>query len=389
MNLTSISWTDYSSNPLKYRDPDGNIVHACVHKSGGCSKCYAEALAGRWGRKGLPFTAENMKRLTPFMDEKEIRAILTCKAASGKRCFPFDMTDLAGEWISDALIDQAFAFMALRPDIEFQILTKRIERLLEYVRKPGVASDVADVAKAQFAANFKPSHPLPTEIKVYPMGPMVDGQPEFGCRWFIQWPLPNVLIGTSIEDQANLDLRYPAIAQIKQLKWRTFLSLEPLLGPVDMGFGRWIRVTQMVRSDLPFRDVEPVQPGIYRADSNKHGALSVNGLGIKPGEFERMPDADWAIIGGESGHHAREFDIEWAISAIHQCRQYGIVPFLKQLGSNPVTVHRGMLGETLFPQNIKFAPTGAGKSHVLLKSSHGTDMAEWPESLRHQEWPSK
>lgn len=342
MNPTPIGWTDYSSNSLKYRDPDGNIVHACVHKSGGCSKCYAEALAGRWGRKGLPFTAENMKRLTPFMDEKEIRAILTCKAASGKRCFPFDMTDLAGEWIPDALIDQAFAFMALRPDIEFQILTKRIERLLEYVGRPGVAGDVSDMAQAQFTVTFKPSHPIPAGIKVYPMGPIVDGQPEFGHRWFTPWPLPNVLIGTSVEDQANLDQRYPSIAQIKQLGWRTFLSLEPLLGPLDLGFGR-------------------------------------------------MPDVDWVIIGGESGHNARPFDIAWARSAIQQCRDGGVVPFMKQVGSNPQdSVSNAESWPEWRTRCHQITDEGDQSRMVIrLKSSHGTDMAEWPESLRHQEWPSK
>lgn len=348
MNPTPISWTDYSSNPLKYRDPDGNVVHACVHKSGGCSKCYAEALAGRWGRKGLPFTAENMKRLTPFMDEKEIRAILTCKAASGKRCFPFDMTDLAGEWVPAALIDQAFAFMALRPDIEFQILTKRIERLLEYVRSPGVASDVANVAKAQFAAAFKPSHPLPTGIRVYPMGPIVDGQPEFGHRWFTPWPLPNVLIGVSVEDQSTANERIPVLLQVPAAK--RFVSYEPALGPVD--FSRFFGPQRFFPAQGPEHPHGQVELGLDR-----------NG---------------WIIIGGESGHNARPFDIAWARSTVKQCKDANVRCFVKQMGSNPYEQAVGTGALRL--QDDRY--------YWNLKSSHGTDMAEWPESLRVQEFPA-
>ncbi len=48
---TAISWTDYSSNPVKYIDNEtGKTVWACVKKSAGCANCYAEALALRWGK---------------------------------------------------------------------------------------------------------------------------------------------------------------------------------------------------------------------------------------------------------------------------------------------------------------------------------------------------
>ena len=68
---------------------------------------------------------------------------------------------------------------------------------------------------------------------------------------------------------------------------------------------------------------------------------------------------DWLICGGESGPNARPMNIEWFRSALRQCRQYGIAPFVKQMGSR------------------------AG-----LKDSKGSDPSEWPEDLRVQEWPS-
>ena len=69
MNITGIEWTNFSANPLKYRDAEGNVVWACIHASTGCLHCYSEQLAKRYG-KGGPFNVATMKGLTPFLDEK-------------------------------------------------------------------------------------------------------------------------------------------------------------------------------------------------------------------------------------------------------------------------------------------------------------------------------
>lgn len=131
MNKSSIEWTDFTSNPLQYQDADGNTVWGCIHASQGCFHCYSEQLAKRYGRGGK-FDVATMMGLTPFVSEKEIHSILTYKPASGKMCFLGDMTDIFGEWVPFELIDQIFAAMALRPDITFQVLTKRADRMLEY-----------------------------------------------------------------------------------------------------------------------------------------------------------------------------------------------------------------------------------------------------------------
>lgn len=133
MKRTSIEWTDFSANPLKYRDADGKVVWACVHASPGCENCYSEQLAHRYNRGGR-FNVPTMAKLTPFLDEKEMRAMLRCAEASGKRCFPFDMTDLFGEWVSDDLLNQVFSkVLEQRRDVTWQLLTKRSKRAKEYL----------------------------------------------------------------------------------------------------------------------------------------------------------------------------------------------------------------------------------------------------------------
>jgi protein gp37 len=44
MNKTSIEWTDYTSNPIRFITRDGRMGWACEKVSRGCSGCYAERL---------------------------------------------------------------------------------------------------------------------------------------------------------------------------------------------------------------------------------------------------------------------------------------------------------------------------------------------------------
>lgn len=74
MNVTPIEWTTFSANPLKYRDRDGKVVWGCVHASTGCTHCYSEVLAKRYGRGG-PFNVQTTNAVTPFLDENELHKI--------------------------------------------------------------------------------------------------------------------------------------------------------------------------------------------------------------------------------------------------------------------------------------------------------------------------
>jgi protein gp37 len=187
MNKTSIEWTDYSANPIKFRDASGNVVWGCVKTSPGCANCYSEKIAERW-RRGGPFTAATMRGLTPFLDEAELKAMRTYKPAEGKRCFIGDMTDVFGEWVPDALLDRLFSeVLERRPGVTWQVLTKRADRMQRYLSWRW-------------------------------------GEGRIPCR--------NIHVGVSVEDQARADDRIPLLLQTPAAV--RFLSCEPLLGPVRL-----------------------------------------------------------------------------------------------------------------------------------------------------------
>lgn len=212
MNKTGIEWTDYTSNPVKFRDGDCNVVWGCVHASPGCQHCYAETLAKRYGRGG-PFSVPTMNGLTPYLDDAELRRMLTYKPASGKRCFVGDMTDIFGEWVPDELLDRLFAVMALRTDVTWQVLTKRAARMQAYCKTLGRHHEVDRVSLAAEA--------------ILPTGP--------GFMWDLVdggWALPNVWLGVSVEDQERADERIPLLLQTPAAV--RFISAEPLLGGIDI-----------------------------------------------------------------------------------------------------------------------------------------------------------
>lgn len=130
--------------------------------------------------------------------------------------------------------------------------------------------------------------------------------------------LPNVWIGVSVENQHYADGRIPLLSATPAAV--RFLSCEPLL--------------------------ETLQIQRYLLDGYHK-------------QFK--PSVHWVIVGGESGPGARPFDPTWAIGIIRQCRNAGVAPFVKQLGSNPVGLD--------------------------LKDSKGGDIDEWPEELQVREFP--
>lgn len=193
MNVTGIEWTTFSANPLKYRDKaTGEIVWACVKHSPGCLHCYSETLALRYGNGG-PFTRAAMEKVEPFVDEKELRKILTAKTVggvqvSGSRCFIGDMTDIFGEWVPDEMLHKLFTTFESRADVTFQVLTKRADRMHAYLlwrwgegRIPsrhihlGVSVEnqdatwrIAELVKTPAAVRFLSCEPLLSDLHLGP-----------------------------------------------------------------------------------------------------------------------------------------------------------------------------------------------------------------------------
>lgn len=155
--------------------------------------------------------------------------------------------------------------------------------------------------------------------------------------WVMRGCPPNVWMGTTVEDQKRADERVPVLLRISAHVH--FLSCEPLLGQVNLR--DWLKL---------FRNDHLVDP---------------SGLA-----YQRVT---WVIVGGESGHGARPFSLEWARSVIEQCRINGVTCFVKQLGADPYEPYSD--GERL--------------SDVRLKDRKGGDWDEWPDyGLRVREFPA-
>lgn len=373
---TGIAWTEATWNPLA----------GCSRVSEGCRHCYAERMAWRLvnmapDRVSSPyFGLVSMGQESNFKEPRwsgEVRLVESAldrplRWRTPRRIFVNSMSDLFHEKAPDEWIDRIFAVMALAPQHHFQVLTKRPERMLAYLTAPLVDRKVWWAGRPMAQARGWDMYdrvPVPS-----PCG----GPGGIGIK---SWPLPNVWLGVSVEDQATADARIPLLLQTPAaVRW---VSYEPALGPVNLGLGRWVRLPRTVRSDIPFKDLWAV-PGVYMAESNPHGALSVRStggtlIGIKPDEFERLPSLDWIVVGGESGPGARPFDLAWARSAIAQCRAAGVPCFVKQLGSRPC----GRWGYVPYPAGAY----GIGDFHVL-RNRKGADPSEWPADLRVREYPS-
>ena len=251
-DTTHIEWTDATWNP----------VTGCTRVSPGCVNCYIDwappfRIEGRHftdrdGNRSHAIGATTGVRLHPDRLDWPLRK----RSWRGKRVFVCSLADLFHDDVPDEYIARVFAVMALTPEVTYQVLTKRPARMR------------ALLASGTFA----------------------------GMVWRdvddLSWPLPNVWLGVTVEDQERADQRIPILLDTPAaVRW---LSCEPLLGPVNLG-----------------RAVGTYYGGDPREDES----------GI-----------DWVVVGGESGPGARPMHPDWARSLRDQCRDAG-VPFLfKQWG---------------------------------------------------------
>lgn len=339
VNKTNIQWTDYTSNPMKYRDQDGRTVWGCVKVAPGCKNCYAEALAKRYGRGG-PFDVKTMAALETFVDEKELKQLLSPrKTPPGSKVFVGDMTDIFGEWVPFEMLDRIFAVMALRPDVTFQVLTKRTEQMREYLSLDRLRKH-------------------PTESVWHNTRGQVSwaAQALDGPNGLVPWPLPNVWLGCSVEDQPTADERIPKLLATPAAV--RFVSFEPALAEVRFERAGAHGVIYALTGER----------SVYRGPDGDEEPAAPYANGAK---------LDWVIVGGESGPGARPCDLAWIRSAVSQCKAAGVAVFVKQLGAKPE--HSPI---------IHGFGADCGTLSLKLRDRHGGDPAEWPEDLRVREFPS-
>lgn len=213
MNKTTIDWTEFSWNPIT----------GCTPISPGCKNCYAKKIALEKQKKGED---KYRKGFGLTFHPSLLRKPLKWKEP--KRVFVNSMSDLFHKDVPESFIMRVFWVMSLAPQHQFQILTKRSERL-------------------------------------------------YGMRNDLHW-WSNIWAGVSVE---NADYLY-RIDHLRATGAKMkFLSIEPLLGPLD-------------------------------------------GMDLT--------DIDWVIVGGESGPGARPVKEGWVKDIRDQCIASDVPFFFKQWG---------------------------------------------------------
>jgi protein gp37 len=283
MTASKIEWTGRS---------DWNPIRGCTRVSEGCGSargggCYAEVLAARfsfpakdgkpagWGH-GFAHMVDladggRDHRWTGHVELMQDRLYLPLRWRTPGFVFPSSTSDIFHEKLSDAEIDSIFAVMALTPHLTYQLLTKRMARAREYLTvRNGMGN--AHICKA--------INDIPARL---------------GNRHgALEMPLPNVWIGTSVEDDRAANERLPDLVETPAaLRW---VSFEPLIGPVDAT--RWLKPRwPSCGCGIGPWDAEVVHDRNLTARCPRCNYA----LGGDP----RSP-IGWAVVGGESGPGARD-----------------------------------------------------------------------------------
>jgi protein gp37 len=252
---TAIEWTQETWNP----------VTGCDRVSSGCDNCYALTLAKRlkamgnprYQNDGRPETSGPGFKVTMHRDKLDD----PLRWRSPKHVFVDSMSDLFHPAVDDEFVFRVFETMEATPQHTYQILTKRPSRMRAFVGCLGDAHGVR-------YGNQPPEFP---------------------------WPIPNVWLGVSVEDQEQADKRIPLLLETDAAV--RFLSCEPLLGPIDI----------------------EAYLGYHIGASGRYWMGDNGSVG-------------WVIVGGESGPQARPMEPAWVLALRDQCIAAGVPFFFKQHG---------------------------------------------------------
>ncbi len=239
---TKIEWCDETLNPIT----------GCTPISPGCQNCYAKTMIETRFTNSPGYDKNDPFKVT-FHPER-LNSLLN--RSKPQRIFMVSMGDMFHKDVPDAWINKIFQAMILASQHQYLILTKRPERMYSY------------------CSNFYERH------KIFPK---------------------SVWIGVTAEDQQRADERLPLL--LKTPAYHHFVSVEPMLGPVQLTFN-----------------------GRYKLD--------------------------WVIVGGEkSRENARYMNPDWARNVREQCVTNQTAFFFKQMTNKALTPLDLMIQE--FPVGLK------------------------------------
>lgn len=329
--MSNIEWTDET----------WNVTRGCTRVSAGCDNCYAVTMTHRLA--SMPHTRDRYGSLTVLnnrgerhfngtvrVDEDALRKPLSWRKP--RRVFVNSMSDLFHPSVPYEFIDRVFAVMSMATQHTFQVLTKRPERMAEYLARVGTENTRGERLYSTMDRVALCLRRMAERGAISSLTSVVGG--AYVAR---NWPLPNVWLGTSVESE----YQYERIEHLRRCPAAVrFLSCEPLLGPLEH--------------------------------------LPLDGI-------------DWVIVGGESGPGARPCNVDWVRSIIEQCRAAGVACFVKQLGRRPYDQIECDDWPSEWGGGVELRmgePAPAHQTYWTLDTKGG-DIDEWPEDLRVREYPDE
>lgn len=318
---TSIEWCDHTFNPWV----------GCTKVSPGCDHCYAEGWSKRAG-KAAGVTWGGERRITRDANwrlplEWNHRAE---REGRRHRVFCASLADVFDNQVPPAWRARLFNLILSTPQLDWLLLTKRI----------GNAARLIDEVLPDNMKTLPSEHPL-------------------------AWPWPHVWIGATVCNQEEADRDIPRLLAVPARV--RFLSIEPMLGPVDL--------TAIKHTASPgfFGDC---LEWYHRPHDER---------------YTKWPGIDWVIVGAESGTQARPAHVEWVRNVVRQCRAAGVPVLVKQLGravlDDGMSSPGGHWPRGKVREPIPRATENDPGFVVRLKQAKGNDPEEWPEDLRVREFP--
>lgn len=340
---SKIEWTHHTFNPWR----------GCTKVSPGCANCYAESLSGRnpktlgvWGPNGTRVVASEAMWREPVKWDRLAKA-----AGERHRVFCASLADVFEDW-NGPMLDAAGVTLVSSPifgnrpgdrlrmdDVRLRLFrlptaTPNLDWLFLTKRPENIARMMPD-AKCPLCKG---------------KGGWETGAYSGDCRCGNGLVIrPNVWLGVSVENQAAADERIPHLLKVPAAV--RFLSMEPLLGPVDVR--RWLPGHCETCGS-------PCKGHGYHLGGSDHFAC-----GYEVGNGARHSPLTWVIVGGESGPNARPLHPDWVRLIRNQCQAAGVPFFFKQWGE-------WVGGEDFYSgSNDEYGPSG-----IYAQLENGTVVRE-------------
>lgn len=291
---SDIEWTGSTWNMIRgcsREMAEGAETSGCGDQTGG--GCYAERDGGRFCAEGEPY--HGLVRRTPTgarwtgrVDVIPHKILDPIRWLDARKIFVASTSDPFHKKLSNETIAGLYGVMAVAQRQTFQLLTKRAERMAEWYAWAGrlTMDDLLACTISLLREHCDPDS-VDREIRTFARAAQRMGA--------YTWPLPNLWLGTSTEHQPAFVDRW---RHLRRCPARVrFLSIEPIIGPVNIHDALWR------------------QPQDRVAPSNV---------------FERTNELHWVIIGAESGPRARPAPAGWFRDIVRACEQADVPVFVKQ-----------------------------------------------------------